>query len=78
MRFVNGLLQVTKGVVMPKKQRITGSGGARKHGRMLRKPAYVRYLAEHRREKNKARKLKRYMEKFPNWKPTISTKEIRV
>ena len=41
----------------------------RKHGRMKRKPAYKRYLAEDRRAKNKARKLARYMKKFPNWKP---------
>ena len=53
---------------MPKKIR-QGKGGTRKHGRMKKKPAYKRYLAEDRRAKNKARKLARYMKKFPNWKP---------
>ena len=42
----------------------------RKIGRMKRKPAYMRYLNGHRREKNKARRIVRYMKKFPNWKPT--------
>ena len=41
----------------------------RKHGRMKKKPAYKRYLAEDRRTKNKARRIARYMNKFPNWKP---------
>jgi len=41
----------------------------RKIGRMKNKPAYKRYLAEDRRAKNKARKLAKYMRKFPNWKP---------
>ena len=41
----------------------------RKVGRMKKKPAYMRYLSEHRREKNKARHIVRYMKKFPNWEP---------
>jgi hypothetical protein len=41
----------------------------RKIGRMKNKPAYKRYLAEDRRTKNKARRIARYMKKFPNWKP---------
>ena len=57
---------------MPKKTVRQGGKKNRKHGRMKKKPAYKRYLAEDRRAKNKARKLARYMKKFPNWEPTIS------
>lgn len=44
----------------------------RKHGRQKRKPSYQKYN----RVKNKARKLYKYMKKFPNWKPTNLSKEI--
>jgi len=57
---------------MPKKTVRQGGKKHRKHGRMKNKPAYKRYLAEDRRAKNKARKLARYMKKFPNWEPNIS------
>lgn len=48
----------------------------RKHGRMERKPAYKRYLASDRRNKNKARRIKRYMKKFPNWKPNNLSADV--
>ena len=51
-------------------------GKRRKHGRMLKKPAYKRYLAEDRRTKNKARRIARYMKKFPNWRPTNLSDKI--
>ena len=42
----------------------------RKFGRIKRKPSHMRYNAEDRAVKNKARRIARYMRKFPNWKPT--------
>jgi len=33
-----------------------GKSGGKKHGRQMRKPAHVRYTAERRWEKNKAKK----------------------
>lgn len=48
----------------------------RKIGRMKRKPAYMRYLAENRRAKNKARRIARYMKRFPNWKPNNLSEEL--
>ena len=41
----------------------------RKIGRTKNKPSYKRYLATDKRNRNAARKLKKYMKKFPNWKP---------
>lgn len=55
-----------------------GKKGDRKHGRMKRKPAYVRYLAEHRREKNAARKLAKYMRKFPNFVPDNLDEKVQL
>lgn len=45
----------------------------RKIGRMKKKPAYKKYLAEGRRAKNGAQKLFNYMKKFQNWKPIITS-----
>lgn len=50
----------------------------RKFGRMKRKPAYVRYKAEDRRAKNKARKLAKYMKKFPNWVPNNLSDKVQL
>jgi len=64
--------------LLPKRQKNSTQGKkSRKHGRMKRKPAYKRYLAENRRAKNKARRIVRYMKKFPNWKPINLTPEIQ-
>jgi len=51
--------------------KVQAKGGkkGRKHGRMKRKPAYQRYLLEHRREKNAAHKIYKYIKKFSNWTP---------
>lgn len=51
-----------------------GRNGNKKHGRMKNKPAYKRYLANDGRVKRKARKISRYLYKFPNWKPIITSK----
>lgn len=48
----------------------------RKIGRMKNKPAYKRYLSENRREKNKARRIVRYMKKFPKWKPINLSEKV--
>jgi len=36
-------------------------GGAKKYGRNKRKPSAVRYLTEHRQEKNKRRKVAKHL-----------------
>lgn len=41
----------------------------RKFNRSRNKPGHKRYLHEMRWIKNKARKIKKYMRKHPNWKP---------
>ena len=50
----------------------------RKHGRMKKKPAYKRYLAEDRRAKNKARKLAKYIRKYPNWEPFNISEDVLI
>lgn len=45
-----------------------GGKKGRKIGRMKKKPAYQRYLLENRRARNKAKKLFKYLKKFPNYK----------
>jgi hypothetical protein len=64
--------------LLPKLKHRKDGKKSRKHGRMKRKPAYKRYLAENRRAKNKARKIARYMNKFPNWKPVNLSVEMQV
>ena len=44
----------------------TGKKGGRKIGRMLRSPAHLRYNQEHRRDKNKKRKLRKHLKRHPN------------
>lgn len=46
----------------------------RKYGRNRRKPAKVRYTNEMRWITNKIKKIKKYMKKHPNWKPTKTSK----
>ena len=41
----------------------------RKHGNQRKRPAQIRYTAERRWIKNKARKITRYMKDHPNWSP---------
>jgi hypothetical protein len=46
-----------EGLGLPRPSRSKSGGGARKHGRMARKPAHKRYNAAHRWEINKARRI---------------------
>lgn len=58
-----------------------GKKGDKKWGRTKKKPAYIRYLANDGRAKRKARKIAKYMRKFPNWKytePPIRTDEPKL
>jgi len=54
-----------------------GKKGNKKHGRQRKKPASMRYTNERRWIKNKAAKVRRYMRKFPNWKPDSVSGEVR-
>ncbi|GJQ44104.1 MAG: hypothetical protein JETCAE03_36020 [Ignavibacteriaceae bacterium] len=63
--------------LLPKRKNRKEGKKSRKHGRMKKKPAYKRYLAENRRAKNKARRIARYMKKFPNWKPVNLSVEMQ-
>ena len=64
--------------LLPKRKNRKEGKKSRKQGRTLRKPAYKRYLAENRRAKNKARRIARYMKKFPSWKPVNLSVEMQV
>lgn len=44
----------------------TGKKGNRKAGRNMRKPTCARYKAEMRWLKNKAKKLRKHLKKYPN------------
>lgn len=63
--------------LLPKRKNRKEGKKSRKQGRMKRKPAYKRYLAENRRAKNKARRMARYMKKFPNWQPVNISNEMQ-
>ena len=68
---------------MSKPTKGTPKGGkkGRKIGRTKKKPTYIRYLANDGRAKRKARKIAKYMRKFPNWKytqPPIRTDEPKL
>jgi len=49
----------------------TGGKGARKIGRLLRKPAHKRYTFERRWEKNKIKRLKRHLKRHEGDKVAI-------
>lgn len=50
-------MKTDKIVIIPRSNRSKSGGGARKIGRMARKPAHLRYNAERRWEANKARRI---------------------
>lgn len=62
---------------MAKKQN-QAKHSSKKVGRWLRKPSYKRYIAERRWIKNKARKIRRYMKKHPNWKCSTINPEVKM
>ena len=47
-------------------------GGNKKHGRKKSKPAQRRYTESKRWITNKARRIAKYMKKFPNWEPILT------
>lgn len=55
-----------------------GGKKGRKVGRMKKKPSYQRYLLENRRAKNKARKIDKYLKKFPLWKPCNLSSDVEI
>lgn len=50
----------------------------RKFGRQKRHPASQRYTSSKRWITNKAKKIAKYMIKFPNWKPNNLSPEVNV
>ena len=63
---------------MPKQQK-RGSGGEKTYGRWRRKPGNLRYLSERRHITNKARRLIRYMKRFPNYPiPSNTNFEVKL
>ena len=49
----------------------------RKHGRNRKKPCKMRYTAEKRWIKNKAKKIYKHMKKHPNWKSNNLSDEVK-